>query len=230
MNDDYWTTFWKRHGAESTDAHPQARILRTLNKEPIAPKDWRNTIAHILDLLQLRPEDRVLDLCGGNGLIATEIAQHCREVVVVDISSALLASIAGSDADNITAITADMRTVQFDDESFNRVLCYAGLQYLSPGETVDLFRRVHSWLTARGCFVAGDIPDTQRLWDFYNTPERKSAYFDGLRSGEPIVGTWFHRHWLTALAEHSGFQSAEVLEQPDYQIYSWFRFDFRSAK
>lgn len=47
----------------------------------------------IRELLALEPEDRILDLGGGTGRYARALADHCREVVVVDESPKMLAKV-----------------------------------------------------------------------------------------------------------------------------------------
>ncbi|MFT7677000.1 MAG: ubiquinone/menaquinone biosynthesis C-methylase UbiE [Planctomycetota bacterium] len=229
MSDHYWSKFWVEHGSASADAHPQAQVFRTLHREPIEQAKWEDTLAHISTSLAPGEQDRLLDLCGGNGLIAGALAKQCKDVVVVDISDGLLAH-AGDRGANVRCLQGDMRAVEFEDGSFERVLCYAALQYLTLDEAVALFERVYRWLTPGGSFFVGDIPDAGRQWEFFNSPERRSGYFSKLQVGEPIVGTWFDRQWVSHLAAHAGFTGVEAVDQPESQIYSWFRFDLSCTK
>ena len=229
MTDHYWSKFWVEHGAQSGAAHPQAQVFRTLHKEPIEEEAWQSTLLHISKMLEVGGEDRVLDLCGGNGLIAEALAKDCKSVVVVDISDGLLAH-ADERAANIECLQGDMRKVEFDANRFDRILCYAALQYLTPTEAAALFTRVYRWLAPGGRVFVGDVPDAGKQWEFYNSDERRKAYFSKLEAEEPIVGTWFDRQWLTYLAESVGFSSVEAVDQPEDQIYSWFRFDLRCQK
>lgn len=229
MTADYWTTFWRHHGSCSQTADPQSQVLRTLQRQPIADDAWRSTLSYIIAQLDLAPQNATLDLCGGNGLIASEIAKYCQQVIVVDISPDLL-RIAETQAKNINVLTADMRAVDFPLARFDRILCYAALQYLDPAETIQLFEKAYDWLQPGGIFFVGDIPDAALQWRFFDTDERREAYFENLKCGRPVVGTWFDSAWLTQLASHVGFTNLKCLKQPDDQIYSWFRFDFRCVK
>lgn len=224
MSDHYWTDFWIAHGDSSVDQDPQSRVFRTLNQQPISEADWLETLRFILRHLSLESHHRLLDLGGGNGLIARELVTSCKEVTVIDISNGLLEEI-GEAAGTINAIQGDMREIEFDDASFDRILLYAALQYLTQAEAAALFKRIFSWLTPGGVLFIGDIPDAALQWKFFDTPQRRSSYFTKLQAGQSIVGTWYEREWLSYLAAHCGFREAEVLEQPSDQIYSWFRFD-----
>jgi cyclopropane fatty-acyl-phospholipid synthase-like methyltransferase len=230
MSDSYWTSYWTDHGLNSTGHHPQARVHRTLNKEPISEAKWQETIGHIQSNLSLEPQHRLLDLCGGNGLIARALADQCDSVTIVDLSECLLREFDAEPIANVVTRQADLRQVQFPPSSYDRILLYAALQYLSPSEAVTVFQRMCDWLKKDGVLFLGDIPDARLQWKFYDTPERQSDYFAKLQAGQPIVGTWFDRDWLSRLAAHCGFKSFEIVPQPQDQIYSWFRFDMVCRK
>ncbi|MGI9517090.1 MAG: class I SAM-dependent methyltransferase [Pirellulaceae bacterium] len=229
MTGNYWTEFWIEQGKSSAGHNPQSRVLRTLQKQPISADNWEQTVEYVSGKLALESEFRLLDLCGGNGLFARHMADQCQQVVVVDISGSLLEGV-NENTGNITGIQSDMREAEFADASFERVLWYAALQYLTLQESVAMFSRIYNWLAPGGELFVGDIPDASRRWDFFDNPERRAAYFHGLEAGRPIVGTWFEKEWLQFLATNTGFRSADVLSQPEYQIYSWFRFDMLCRK
>ncbi len=199
MTTDYWPTFWRHHGCCSQSADLQSQVLRTLQRRPIADDVWQSTLSYIIAQLILAPQHKVLDLCGGNGLIASEMAKHCHRVTVVDVSPDLL-KIAANQGENINVLTAYMRHVEFSTDQFDCILCYAALQYLDPAETIQLFEKAYEWLRPGGIFFVGDIPDAALQWSFFDTVDRRDAYFESLKNGRPVVGTWFDSKWLTLLA------------------------------
>lgn len=229
LADQFWTDFWRNEAAKSKNADPQSQVLRTLEKKPVSPDVWNSTVAFILDQLELQPSHNVLDLCGGNGLFAKEIAKHCNEVLVVDVCAELLENAAG-DSKNVKCKQCDIRLLDFEPKQFDRIFFYAGVQYLSHSETTRLFAKLSSWLSDEGRLYLGDIPDQEKIWNFYNTPERQSVYFENIASAKAIVGTWYEHQWLENLARHVGFRTAKTICQPDDQIYSWFRFDLVANK
>ena len=76
-----------------------------------------------------------------------------------------------------------------------------------------------------GVVLIGDIPDLRKLWNYFNTPDRVRAYFDGIGSQKPIIGTWLDPDWIEALCLHAGFKKVEIIQQDPKLIYSDFRFD-----
>lgn len=226
---DYWEKFWLEHSSGAINESAQTQVLRTLNRVPIEPDKWEQTLQFVLDHLELKPNDRVLDLGGGNGLFARAIAETCQSVCVVDFSAPLLNSQL-NEHPSIQCIQSDVRNVEFEPQSFDRVLCYAVLQYLTPKEALQLFQNVHSWLTDDGVFYLGDLPDSARRWEFFNTESRRENYFRGFQNNEPIVGTWFDLQWLQHMSQFAGYTESHIIDQPEYQIYSWFRSDMKCKK
>ena len=105
----------------------------------------------------LEPESTkdLLDLCCGNGLITRELFGEFRSVTAVDLSDEFVSQISDGATDSITAFAADARTVEFSEKSFDRILLYAGIQYFSELETVDLFMRLRHWIREGGVVVLG---------------------------------------------------------------------------
>lgn len=230
MKDQYWPDFWKEYGRESRGQNTQTRVLRTLNKQPIDPRRWQRTMRFIEDTLEPKDGDRALDLACGNGLITRMLAERCKSVTAVDVSPDLLAEIDPAEHPTIETLEMDMRDCAFPDASFDKIVLYAGLQYLDDREALNLWKKAHVWLRPGGAFFLGDIPDRDLLWTFFDSEEREDVYFDRLETGQPLVGNWYTRDFLTRLARYAGFTEAKILPQADYMIYSTFRFDLLARK
>jgi cyclopropane fatty-acyl-phospholipid synthase-like methyltransferase len=222
---DYWKSFWLKHAKENLNSEPQIQVLRTLDKQPISRKVFEAIVNSIAEMLEPQPGNSMLDLCCGNGVITRELINRFATVTAVDLSEEFVAQLGNGLEGNITAFAADARTVQFTENTFDRILLYAGLQYFSESETVDLFMRMRHWVRNGGSVVIGDIPDASRRWNFFDSPARESAYFEALKGGQPIVGNWFEPGWLKKLAQHAGFASALTKLQPQSFPYQHYRFD-----
>jgi len=178
----------------------------------------------------MQADSRLLDLCAGNGLFSVFFSETALEVTSVDISQYLLDELESKSIPNVTTLHGDMRKAEFEPESFTHIFLYAGIQYIDHAETVELFRKMFRWLAPEGRIFIGDIPDSTRIWAFYNTEERRRLYFDSVIAGNNIVGTWFDPVWLKCLAEDVGYRKAEILPQNDKLIYAHFRYDMRLEK
>lgn len=224
MND-YWKDFWQNHAKTMITDHPQCQVLRTLNKKPISESLFREMLQYVKEKVLLSKTDDVLDLCCGNGLITTFLASGCKSVTGVDFVEALVSHIELKKHENISVVIKDIRKVSFKKESFDKVILYAGLQYLSCREAVFLFERILNWLRMKGLFLIVDIPDRRRIWEFFNSKDRERIYFDSIKNNRPIIGTWFDDDWLVKMGRHVGFKDAEILRQPDNFPYASYRFD-----
>ena len=230
MSKNRWVDFWRAHGRTAASADLQTQVLRTFNKQPIEMERWQETLVYVDKLFPISPIDDVLDLCCGNGLFSSHFAERARTVIAVDISSDLLAKLARRFLHNVTTLCADVREAHFADAAFSRIWIYAGIQYLSEREVVLLFQNMLRWLRPEGLLFIGDVPDRARLWAFYDTPQRRSQYFDNYAKDQDVVGTWFDPLWLRYLAESIGFRNAETIPQPAGQIYAHFRFDMMAHR
>lgn len=222
--DDYWKAFWAEHVQATASQHIQSQVLRTLNKAPISELQFQGILKEIEGKMEICTNDEVLDLCCGNGVITKYLASKCKRVVGVDFMPELVAQIDLEKHPNICRIVEDVRKVDFKEQSFDKVIIYAGLQYLSYKETIYLFESVVRWLKNDGLFYIGDIPDRERRWNFFNTDERERAYFDSIKNEKPIVGTWFESEWLVKLGRYTSFKDVEILQQSKGLPYAHYRF------
>ena len=228
MKSDYWVEFWRDHGFRTAGENPQSQVLRTLDKKPIDDEKWEFTLAHIEGAVNPGPDDEILDLCCGNGLLARKFSETAKSVTAVDVSDRLVKAI--GEVENITPIVSDVRALQFKANIFHKVVLYAGLQYFSYQDVIDIFERVSFWLRNGGVFYIGDIPDQEQIWTFYDDQDRETAYFDSVKCGKPIIGTWFDKKFLEKLSAHVGFSESEILPQPKQLIYSSYRYDMIARK
>ncbi len=230
MNKNYWVNFWNEYSQELKNKDPQTQVLRTFNKKPIDKELWEHTLSHIMKYLDIQSTDNVLDLCSGNGLITKEISLNCKTVTAVDISENLLKQIDTNTYNNINTIISDIRELSFNENLFNKIIIYAGIQYLGLKEVVILFKQMYKWLEKGGICFLGDIPDIEKRWEFFNTKERETIFFESIQNEHPIVGTWFDKNFLLKLSNYCGFTESKVIKQHKGMIYSHFRFDMYIKK
>jgi len=225
VSKDYWAKFWVDYGKDIEGKDPQTQVLRTFNKQPIEPEKWEFTLKFIEDTLEINESDDALDLCCGNGLISHRFAETCKSVTSVDVSEELVSQIDTKKYPNINAFTKDIRELDFEANSFSKIIIYAGVQYLDNKETIIFFESVYKWLEDDGLFFLGDIPDIDKRWTFFNNKEREKVFFDNIKEEKQIVGTWFSQNFLTKLADYCGFSESRIILQHEDMIYSSFRYD-----
>ncbi len=225
MNNSYWKTFWIQHAKYRCNDNLQSQVLRTLDKKPISEAQFYEILDHTQKMININSNDRLLDLCCGNGLFTTLFSTQCNMVIGVDFAKDLVSSINRSEYKNISIVVADVTDVKFKAKSFDKVVLYAGIQYMSYKETISLFENIGYWLRPNGLCFIGDIPDIEKVWTFFNTKDREQIYFDSLKNEVPIIGNWFNKVWLKKLGEYVKFKDINIIEQPENLPYSHYRFD-----
>lgn len=97
----------------------------------------------IVELAEPRPDDLVVDLGAGTGLLALALAPRVRELVAVDISERMLERLDDTAATdgihNVEPLVADLRRLPLDDESATLVVSNYAFHHLDdPGKELAL--------------------------------------------------------------------------------------------
>lgn len=224
---DYWTNYWKTNKIVEND-NIHSKVGRTIAGVPISKKDWDKTLKFLAKKLFLTEKDLVLDLGAGSGAISLPFSRIVSKVYAVDISKKLLSSIPAHS--NIVKMPEDIRHLKFKEGSFSKIIFYFAIQHLSEAEAVQLFEKMYLWLKKGGAIYIGDIPDQDKLFEFFNTKERKNIFYQSLKDNKPIIGTWFTKKFFLELAKVQKFKSAKIIVQPKYCINSHYRFDLLLKK
>lgn len=224
-----WRHFWNNIPAQYEDTDFFRHVGKTVGGQPISEEQMSSIVRQIQECLSLGPEDIVLDLCCGNGLITNQIAKLCRRIAGVDYSGHLIniartyhcPANAAYYLASVTEITPDIFPA---DERFSKIYMYEALQHLDEKDLAIMMERLRQ-LAIDGCPIfLGSVPDMAHIWDFYNTPERKEDYLRRKVEGREAIGTWWERKTLETIARDAGFNCV-FIEQPQVLHSAHYRFD-----
>jgi SAM-dependent methyltransferase len=113
-------------------------------------------LAHLARIWKLHPEMRVLDLAGGAGRIALRVAPFVKHVTLVDLADEQLAvareAARAVGVSNLTTICASITDVELTG-SFDLILLFGVLVYLSDDEVTQLAARCRAWLSPGGKLI-----------------------------------------------------------------------------
>ena len=133
-------------------------------------------LERVVELLQPRPDMRVLDVATGAGHTAVAVAPHARQVVAIDLTPAMIErtreSAAGRGITNLLAMVMDVEALAFAGESFGAVVSrIAPHHFPNIRQAVAEITRV---LKPGGAFVVEDnsVPDDREVDSFLNDAER----------------------------------------------------------
>jgi SAM-dependent methyltransferase len=158
--------------------------------------DVEETIA----LLDLRPELTLVDLGAGTGTIAAAASAHCRRVVAVDPSPAMVEVLRTR---GLEAVEAGFLTYEHEGDAPDVVYSRHALHHLPDFWKGVALARVHELLPPGGRFVLRDL-----VYDF-----------------EPRAANDRVEEWLAAAAPSSdvGWTRAELAEhvRTEHSTYAW---------
>jgi SAM-dependent methyltransferase len=113
---------------------------------------FRPAHRRIVELAQIRPEMRVVDLATGTGGVAREAAVAGAQVTGIDVSPRMLGIARRSSASDLVFMLAEASALPFADHSFDVATCGFGLSHMPHvSHVLSEVRRV---LKPSGTFVA----------------------------------------------------------------------------
>lgn len=118
-------------------------------------------IAHrLVEFANLENGQKILDIATGTGIVALNAAKKVGsgKVIGVDISTGMLNNakqkLAESSLQNVEFIEGDAEKIDFDDNSFDAVLCSLAVYYLT--DIPAALRKWYSWIKENG-FIAFNV-------------------------------------------------------------------------
>ena len=226
----HWQSFWSNY--RSTDARTEddlfVQVGKTIALQP-SPRDmFASMVERIVDRLELGGDDRLLDMCCGNGLISFELAQVAGHVTGVDFADHLIRAakvfkalpnidyrvgdVAAPIAEMIGGASGAAGNMP-DKYLMNDALAYFDPQTL--GMIVDNVCAARAGQPFR--FLLTGIPNETLKWNFYDTPERKLRHSENLRAGDDTndgLGRWWEPAEIEGVCAQRGLQ-VRIENQPD---------------
>lgn len=146
---------------DPTGSHPGQRLMRSRGLPLIYERVWRPLAGRVLmgfgpgtseehrialEMLEISPGDRVLDVGCGPGNFTRDFARAAGdgEVVGIDASATMLeAAVREGGPDNLSYVRGDARQLPFPDARFDAVCCFAALYLIEePMEAIAEIARV----------------------------------------------------------------------------------------
>jgi ubiquinone/menaquinone biosynthesis C-methylase UbiE len=110
--------------SEHKQERPYPASLSFLLNNPI--RRWLQPPSELLDKLEIKPTDVVMDFGCGPGYYTFEIAKRAKQVIAVDISSEMLKKVQANatkrNVKNMQYVQSDGKNIQIEDQAVNMVL------------------------------------------------------------------------------------------------------------
>jgi len=204
-----WQTHWNTMPAALPDEALLEQVGKTRGGLPVRADTPALIAADVCAALHLGADDALLDLCCGNGLVTACYALVCASVTGVDFSAPLLRVAHARHAPpHVTYALADVQALPpaLLAQRHTAIVLYEGLQHLTPDDAGHMLRQVGASASALAPVLFGSVPDEERLWRFYDTPERQAEYRRRVADGTEAIGRWWRREELSALGDRLGYR------------------------
>jgi cyclopropane fatty-acyl-phospholipid synthase-like methyltransferase len=224
-----WEKYWSTYPATVRESDYFGQVGKTVHGQAISSFQFQCIVEDIVSRLDLQPDDVLLDLCCGNGIITSKLASKCRKVIGVDYSESLL-SIAKRDhqSENIHYVHASIMDLDLETLSatgtFSKVLMYEALQHFSKKELRKILSITLSQATADASILIGSIPDRTRKRNFYNTPKRLIVAAWRQVTARNAIGSWWTPNEFQRISEQMKLQ-CQILSQNEAIHTAHYRFD-----
>jgi hypothetical protein len=219
-----WKTFWRNYRRANNVSTPSLfyEVGKTVNGRSISSEVFERLIDDIVVSLNLMPDDSLLEMCCGNGLITKPLSPFVNKIYAFDFTEHLIqAAVMQNYSANIQYAVGDangkfLNYFKFD-RSPNKILMNDSLAYFTPYELKGLLRYISKEINVFTMYITG-IPNKDLQNNFYDTPERRARYEHCVQQGDLTndgLGYWWNLSDIAQIAYDLGL-NAHMTNQPEY--------------
>lgn len=228
-----WREFWRtyREAEVKSESDLYYEVGKTVNQEPISEEALRESVEIVARGLSLSPDDLVLELCCGNGLMTRYLSALVARVRAVDFAERLVRHArqfrSGPKVEYFCADAVDFVHELLETREYlpSKVLLGDALGYFEPAMLGEILTSLGRLTDDHFVFMATGIPSDELKWNFYNTPERVRRYElnqEQAKNTNDGIGRWWRTAELEELATSRGLH---LTTQPQPPSLSSFRVD-----
>jgi SAM-dependent methyltransferase len=228
---------WKTHFTQNPTLFEETeffkQVEKTLSGQPISPAQFEAQISDLRKALEISKDDRVLDMCCGNGIVTAEISKDCYSIIGIDFSEPLIKLAKKYKNPANTAYyclsVLDQNVDTLLDKSFSKIYMSDSLQYFNEEDLSKILQLILKISSSNPIIFFGGVPDIDKIWNFYDTEERREDYRRRKSMGNEAIGTWWKKNSIKNICLQNGFES-EFLSQNKLVYSAHYRFDVRLHK
>lgn len=214
----YWKKYWNKV-AESDS------LLKQVQRDAIDAQQMEEICVHISQVIDLKATDELLDVCCGNGLISSALAENCTSVMGVDFSHKLIDQARESQKHNMHYVVEDALCLTNSiDQRFDKIVLYFSFQYFDFKQGLIVIGELKKLLKPGGVIYIGDVPNARYFWTYYDTFMKRLFYFKQWLFKQPKMGKFWSEQEVRALATANGLK-VEMRTQPNHLPHAHYRFD-----
>lgn len=222
-----WLRFWR----DNADLKDEMQQVGRVQSGKAMPQELLIKIAgNIAFNLQITSNDKLLDVCCGNGALTYKIAVQCKSITGIDFCEKQIATAKLSfTSNNIKYVQADALNFNLN-QKFDKIYLYFSFQYFeTTGEGQRVIENCLRHLGKGGMLFIGDIPDAKKWLAYYNTPVKIARILYHKLVGRDIMGKFWKEKELQKICKNLNVKG-KLLKQESWQPYAYYRFDFLIKK
>ena len=197
-NFEKWKKIWKNM------AEKENRITQTGRN--INEAEFELIVKDIKEKLEIKSDDKVIDVGCASGKVTFMISQEVKEVAGIDFSNELLSQAKRNS--NIHYYLANSTKLPFKEESlFDKGLFYSVAHYLPKEDLLSTLKELSRVCKPGALIFVGDVPDADKK---QNHPNPRWTYYK--------------KEDFKEMCESIGLE-ANIIEQSENLPYSHYRYD-----
>ena len=222
-----WEEFWKQYRVDAED--PLVQVGATVGGMPVTDDQVQLVVTDVREKLALGPDDRLLDLCCGNGFFTHRFGERCAAVLGIDFMAHMVERASKAGSERMRFVRAAVGDPEAGDAiaefAPTKVVLYNALHYFDRDQLRRCLAQLRRHLGGEVPFLIGAIPDRARLWSYYDTWARKLRWAtDRVRGRESGIGRFWRFEEIRDEAERLGMTVA-FRPEPDALYMAHYRFD-----
>lgn len=204
-----WVEYYQVRGLKGGDIKEVSGYTHDLAQ--LTERGLKNITKIARTYLNLSPNDRLLDLGCGAGLITNKLVDDVNIVVGVDASSGMIEN--ADRKSKFIKVIAMADNLPFPNESFNKIFCHSVFQYFPNYKyATKVIKEMLRTLCSEGKCLIMDIPDIDEKESYFKvkTPDKHN-----------LKRRFYNKSWFINLVPNARIFKQEI---PDYKN-SQFRFN-----
>jgi len=185
------------------------QVGHTVNGKAISNMDFEHLTNLIKTTLKLTSNDRLLDLCCGNGIITKQLSKNCESVYAVDLSGEMInVAEIHNKSNNIEYHSYDILNINNHLPTktiFSKVVMFGALQHFDKKQLSNIIQTISCHCDNSCRILFGFIPDTEKKWQFYDSIFKKINYFQRRLFRSDVMGTWWEKEYIKKISNQEGF-------------------------
>ena len=222
-----WLNLWEEIAKNQENLFQQ--VGRTSRKGEMNETVLVKIADYLQNQLSLQSQDRLLDVCCGNGMLTVLLSEKCAETTGVDFSNALIETASTHFANDKTHyLSGDALRLSeiLEGEKYDKILLYFSFQYFDTFEKgKQVISEMSRLLKPQGVIWIGDVPDYDRYGNHYRTIREKMRFHYAYFTGKNLIGKFWKQKEMAKIADSLSL-SLERIMQPEDLPYAHYRSDY----